>query len=487
MATKKPFIARHGINVGSTVVFGSNGKLHANNVISNGTITDDMLSGSTGSNLSKVQQVESNLLATNTAIRAITTANATEIGDVWSGLIATNTAIRSLVTSNDSDISSLQTEDGNLWSAITSTNTAVRSYTDTAVANLVDSAPATLDTLNELAAALGDDANFATTVSTNLGQRLGATATVTLTGAVTGSASFSSNAVSISTTATSDPTLTLSGDASGSATFTNLGNATLSLSVNDNAIDAAALNVSGNGTSGQYLASDGDGSFTWTTLSTDPSMGGDISGTASNAQIVANAVGASELNVSGNGTTSQFLRSDGDGTFTWATPTDTNTTYSAGTGMSLSGTTFSIGQAVGTSNDVRFDSFGVGTNASGTTGQIRATNSIVAYYSDDRLKTRQGNIENAVEKVMSLNGFYYTENETAKSLGYDNDNVQVGVSAQEVEAILPEIIEDAPINANFEGADYKTLMYDKLVPLLVEAIKEQQNQIDELKGIINNK
>ena len=46
------------------------------------------------------------------------------------------------------------------------------------------------------------------------------------------------------------------------------------------------------------------------------------------SEIAASAVGASELNVSGNGTTAQFLRSDGDGTFTWATPTDTNTVYS---------------------------------------------------------------------------------------------------------------------------------------------------------------
>ena len=60
------------------------------------------------------------------------------------------------------------------------------------------------------------------------------------------------------------------------------------------------------------------------------------------AEIAANAVGASELNVSGNGTTAQFLRSDGDGTFSWATPTDTNTTYSAGTHLSLSGTTFNV-------------------------------------------------------------------------------------------------------------------------------------------------
>ena len=45
---------------------------------------------------------------------------------------------------------------------------------------------------------------------------------------------------------------------------------------------------------------------------------------------VSNSIDALHLNVSGNGSTSQFLRSDGDGTFTWATPTDTNTTYSVG-------------------------------------------------------------------------------------------------------------------------------------------------------------
>jgi hypothetical protein len=88
------------------------------------------------------------------------------------------------------------------WSSLTSTNTAIRAYVDTEVAALVNSAPTTLNTLDELAQALGDDANFATTVTTNLGQKLGATASITLTGDVTGSGSFSSNAVSIALTDT---------------------------------------------------------------------------------------------------------------------------------------------------------------------------------------------------------------------------------------------------------------------------------------------
>jgi len=145
----------------------------------------------------RIDLVNTNLTSTNTALRSLISTNASDISNVRSELYATNTAIRALVTDNANETSAL-------WSALTSTNTAVRAYTDTAVSNLVDSAPATLDTLNELAAALGDDPNFATTLTTNLGQKLGATATVTLTGDVSGSGSFSSNSVSIAVTVADD-------------------------------------------------------------------------------------------------------------------------------------------------------------------------------------------------------------------------------------------------------------------------------------------
>lgn len=127
----------------------------------------------------------------------------------------------------------------------------------------------------------------------------------------------------------------------------------------------------------------------------------------------------------------------------------------------------------------RVTSLGVNTAASGTAGEIRATNNVVAYFSDDRLKTKLGNIENAVEKVCSLNGFYYEVNETGQKLGYEVKR-EVGVSAQEVEKILPEIVTSAPIDEN-----YKTIYYEKLTPLLIEAIKGQQGQIDFLKEEIN--
>lgn len=127
----------------------------------------------------------------------------------------------------------------------------------------------------------------------------------------------------------------------------------------------------------------------------------------------------------------------------------------------------------------QLNSLGVNTAASGTAGEIRATGLITAYYSDENLKTNLGNITNAIDKVKSLNGFYYEANETAQALGFRKKR-EVGVSAQEVQNILPEIVSPAPIDEK-----YLTISYERLVPLLIEAIKEQQEQIDELKSLIN--
>ena len=132
-------------------------------------------------------------------------------------------------------------------------------------------------------------------------------------------------------------------------------------------------------------------------------------------------------------------------------------------------------------NTVYANSLGVGTSASGTSGEIRATNNITAYYSDERLKTKLGPIENPIEKVKSLSGFYFEANETAVALGYQKKR-EVGVSAQEVQAILPEIVVPAPISD-----EYLTVRYEKLIPLLIEAIKDQQKQIDELKALLASK
>ena len=115
---------------------------------------------------------------------------------------------------------------------------------------------------------------------------------------------------------------------------------------------------------------------------------------------------------------------------------------------------------------------------------IRATNNIYAYYSDERLKDFEGNIPNALDKVSRLGGYYFKENDLAKELGYTNNKRQVGVNAQEVEKILPEVVHVAPISDTeaAKGVEYKTVSYDKLVPLLIESIKELKAEIDKLKN-----
>jgi len=109
------------------------------------------------------------------------------------------------------------------------------------------------------------------------------------------------------------------------------------------------------------------------------------------------------------------------------------------------------------------------------TGAITATGNITAYYSDDRLKNKLGNIENALDKVCSLDGFYYEANETAQALGYKPVR-EVGLSAQSVQKVLPEVIAPAPIDSQ-----YLTMHYERVVPLLVEAIKELRAEVASLK------
>ena len=109
------------------------------------------------------------------------------------------------------------------------------------------------------------------------------------------------------------------------------------------------------------------------------------------------------------------------------------------------------------------------------TGAITATGNITAYFSDDRLKTKLGNIKNALDKVCSLDGFYYEANETAQALGYKPVR-EVGLSAQSVQKVLPEVIAPAPVDAQ-----YMTMHYERVVPLLVEAIKELRAEIAAMK------
>jgi len=157
----------------------------------------------------------------------------------------------------------------------------------------------------------------------------------------------------------------------------------------------------------------------------------------------------------------------------------------AGTGLTGTASSLSIGgtattattaNATNTSNNFQMNSLGVGTAGSGTAGEIRATNNVTAYYSDDRLKTKLGKIENALDMICALEGFYYEANEIAQSLGYEVKR-EVGLSAQSTQKEMPEIVAPAPIDDK-----YLTIRYERYAPYFVEAIKQLKAEIDLLKS-----
>ena len=116
-------------------------------------------------------------------------------------------------------------------------------------------------------------------------------------------------------------------------------------------------------------------------------------------------------------------------------------------------------------------------------GSATLSGSLTQNASDIKLKENIQPITNSLEKVKSLSGFTYNWNKKAQDIGFKGehyDELQVGLSAQDVEKIQPEVVKPAPADNNF-----KTIQYEKLVPLLVEAIKEQQEQIEILKSEVN--
>lgn len=154
-------------------------------------------------------------------------------------------------------------------------------------------------------------------------------------------------------------------------------------------------------------------------------------------------------------------------------------------------TSINIANQATISGNTRIFSLGVGTAASGSSGEIRATNNVTAFFSDQRLKENIVSIDNALSRVQNIRGVTFNTNDVAAKFGYTNKNTQVGVIAQEVQAILPQIVVAAPfdIGVNEQGTEYSlsgenylTVQYDKLVPLLIEAIKELTDRVTKLES-----
>jgi hypothetical protein len=187
------------------------------------------------------------------------------------------------------------------------------------------------------------------------------------------------------------------------------------------------------------------------------SGGTGVTAAASNGQLlIGNGSGFTLAGVTG--TANQIVVTNGSGTITLSTP-----------------------QAINTSSSVQFGSFGVGTAASGTGGEIRATNNVTAFYSSDRkFKENIKPIEGALDKVMAIGGktFDWTDayiTEHGGEDGYFVNKADFGVIAQDVQAVFPQAVrtrEDGSLAVD----------YEKLSALAFAAIKELSEKVKKLGG-----
>jgi hypothetical protein len=131
----------------------------------------------------------------------------------------------------------------------------------------------------------------------------------------------------------------------------------------------------------------------------------------------------------------------------------------------------------GSTGNYQFNSIGVGsaTAASGVDGEIRAKADITAFYSSDiRLKENIIQIPNALEKVNQISGNTYDWKEGYEEIHSHKGN-DVGVIAQEIEEILPQIVTN-------RDNGFKAVQYEKIIPLLIEAVKELSAKVDRLEN-----
>jgi hypothetical protein len=256
---------------------------------------------------------------------------------------------------------------------------------------------------------------------------------------------------------------------SGSATFTADQSGTSTFTVTSNATNA--------NTASTIVARDASGNFSAGTITAS------LSGNATtSSSTTGNAATATAL---------QTARTIGgvsfDGTANISLPgVDTagnqDTSGNAATATSATtATTATTANGLNTGNDYQVNSLGVGTAGSATTGEIRATDNITAYYSSDaRLKENVAPIGDALDKLDMIRGVTYdwTDSYIEAKGGEDGYFVRkndVGVIAQEIERVLPQLVAE-----NNQG--FKAVRYERLVALLIEAVKELRAEVKALKG-----
>jgi hypothetical protein len=186
--------------------------------------------------------------------------------------------------------------------------------------------------------------------------------------------------------------------------------------------------------------------------------GGTGQTTYTNGQLlIGNTTGNTLAKATLTGTANQITVTNGSGSITLSTP-----------------------QSIATTSDVQFNSFGVGTAASGVSGEIRAVDNVTAYYSSDKkYKENVRDIPNALDIVSAVGGkqFDWTDTYIAEHGGEDGYFVQkadFGVVAQDVQAVFPAAVRTRP-----DGS--LAVDYAKLSAIAFAAIAELRAEIDKLR------
>jgi hypothetical protein len=306
------------------------------------------------------------------------------------------------------------------------TQVATTAFVSAAVSNLVDAAPAALNTLNELAAALGDDANFSTTVTNAIAAKQDAATAIT-----------TSN-IGSQTVATAGSCTGNAATATKLATARTIGGVSFDGSANINlpGVNAAGnQSTTGNAATATTASSCSGNAATATTLATARTINGVSFNGSANITVTANTT-----NTLTRGSYLTGNNFNGSAATTWAVDAATANTASKVVARDASGN-FSAGTITATTFKT----------------------------SDRTLKDNIRNVRGALDKVLQLNGVEFTWIKDGTS--------SAGVIAQDVEKVLPQAI-----GRNDDGK--KTVQYDALHALLIEAIKELQGQVVDLKSAI---
>ena len=324
---------------------------------------------------------------------------------------------------------------------------------------------------------------------------------ITGAGSFTGSGTITGGTITDGTASLSGGNITGAGSFTGSGTITGgtITDGTASLS-SGSISSAVNGNFSGTVTANAF-SGDGD-SLTGLNISTDstPQLGGNLDVNSnsivsvSDGDIAITPNGTGSVIIDGlshpqaDGATGQFLKTDGAGNLAFATVnTDlsNDTTPQLGGDLDLNSSditgtgNINITGDLDISNDTQTDSLGVGTAASGTTGEIRATNDVTAFYSSDvTLKENIVNIPDPIEALKKLNGVLFDWkksyiDERGGEDGYFVRKKDVGVIAQDVEKVLPEAVAQRPNGV-------KAVKYDRLTCLLIEAVKKLNDKVENL-------